>query len=163
MNYQTVYDYSETILDPITIFPIIFAVIGPFFLIYGIQSLKNKSQKQSGAPFIIIWGVGASVLGSFTSIFLIANHFYLNHAYSSGNFKILEGKVHVIHEQPRGGHAAGDIIEIDGQQIEFSYFTAGGGYKQTIAHGGFLREGTQARLYVKNDDILRVDILTKEE
>ena len=77
--------------------------------------------------------------------------------YGNGGYEIVEGEVHVSHEQPKGGHAKGDVVIIDGKSYEIGYFDSKAGYKQTIAHGGCLKEGVYAKLYVYGDRILRID------
>lgn len=74
----------------------------------------------------------------------------------------MEGVVHVLHVQPKEGHDSGDIISIAGEEFVIQRFVAGEAYKQTIAHGGFLTEGTYARVFWGYDDpfksILQVDV-----
>lgn len=78
--------------------------------------------------------------------------------YNNEQYQIAEGIVHVVHMQPESGHDEGDIIEINGTQLEVNFFDSTFGYKNTIAHGGVLKEGIYARLYYHRGYILRVDI-----
>ena len=78
--------------------------------------------------------------------------------YHNGRSQIAEGIVHVSHEQPATGHAAGDKITVEDQTFEVNYFLVTPGYKQTISHGGVLREGVFARLHHYDGVILKVEI-----
>ncbi len=78
--------------------------------------------------------------------------------YLDKNYEILEGKVIVEHLQPKTGHAPGDKLLIDGREIEINYFSTTPGYHKTVAHGGVLREGVYARIFINKNTILRVDI-----
>lgn len=78
--------------------------------------------------------------------------------YRNRTAKLVEGTVHVLREQPEGGHAEGDLIEINGALLVVDYFTLTPAYKQTIAHGGVLREGRTARVWHHDGKILRLDV-----
>ncbi len=82
----------------------------------------------------------------------------LNRLYDQQQYQIAEGTVHVLHEQPRSGHAEGDIITLGSTQFTVDYYAEQLGYDQTIAWGGALSEGTYARVYYDGDTIFRVDI-----
>jgi hypothetical protein len=70
----------------------------------------------------------------------------------------VEGPVHVFSKQPEGGHARGDRILINGVRLGVDFFSSTPAYKQTIAHGGALREGVHARVWHCDGLILRADI-----
>jgi hypothetical protein len=76
----------------------------------------------------------------------------------SGQSEVTEGTVHVTHMQPLHGHAAGDKIIVGDRQFEINYFLATPGYRQTIAHGGALREGVYARLHHYDGVIIKVEV-----
>jgi len=71
---------------------------------------------------------------------------------------ITEGVVRVFREQPKGGHALGDLITVDNQVFEINYFRASPFYKQTIAYGGYLKEGAYVKLYHVKNKIYRIDV-----
>jgi hypothetical protein len=91
----------------------------------------------------------------------------LSSAYNNRKYMITEGVVHVLHLEPEGGHDAGDIIQINGVEFEFSCFHNTFGYNKTIVFGGVLTEGTFARVfYYQTEDpssrgklILQIDLL----
>jgi hypothetical protein len=91
----------------------------------------------------------------------------LTRVYQNKEYKIVEGRVSVLHEEPEGGHDSGDIIKIDGIAFELSCFRTTFGYNKTIVYGGVLTEGTFARVfYYQTEDqsnrsriILRIDLL----
>jgi hypothetical protein len=76
----------------------------------------------------------------------------------SGKGEVSEGTVHVTHMQPLHGHADGDKIIVGGRQFEINYFMVTPGYRQTIAHGGALREGVYARLHHYDGVIIKVEV-----
>lgn len=78
-------------------------------------------------------------------------------------YHVVEGIVHVEHEQPESGHAKGDVITINDTKLEVDYFVMTRAYKETIAHGGVLKEGVYTRLYVYDGMILRVDVREEEK
>lgn len=78
--------------------------------------------------------------------------------YRERQYQVVEGQVHVLHEQPATGHTKGDIISVNGKQFEVNYFYATPTYRNTLAHGGVLGSGVYARLYYHNGEILRVEI-----
>jgi hypothetical protein len=76
----------------------------------------------------------------------------------SGHREVTEGAVHVTHMQPLHGHAAGDKIIVGDRQFEIDSFLVTPGYRQTIAHGGALREGVYARLHHYDGVIIKVEV-----
>ncbi len=78
---------------------------------------------------------------------------YRNHQYET-----VEGTVELLREQPKNGHAPGDLIRIGGKEFEIDYFRMTPGYRRTISRGGALRNGVYARLSYKDGHIRSVDI-----
>jgi hypothetical protein len=76
----------------------------------------------------------------------------------SGQSEVTEGTVHVRHMQPRHGHSSGDKVIVGDRQFEIDYFRVTRGYRQTIAHGGALREGVYARLHHYGGVIIKVEV-----
>lgn len=74
------------------------------------------------------------------------NYSELNKIYNDGTYSVVEGSVLVLHEQPYGGHARGDVIVVDNIEFEFSYFSESFGYHQTISRGGILKQDAVVRL-----------------
>ena len=68
--------------------------------------------------------------------------------------------MHVIRKQPKGGHAPGDLIKINGVDFVINKFSSDRYYTQTIAYGGALQEGVIAKVFYVRDKIMRVDILS---
>jgi hypothetical protein len=79
-------------------------------------------------------------------------------AFQQKRYDIIEGKVAVLHEQPETGHDKGDIVKVGNIKFTINYFTPTNAYKQTIAHGGVLKDGVYARVYYYEGKILRIDI-----
>lgn len=89
--------------------------------------------------------------------------------YREQEYKVVEGFIEVLHEQPEGGHDAGDIFRIDEIEFELSCFSDTFGYNRTIVYGGALTEGVFARVYYYQEEgqtsrdavIMQIDMLEK--
>jgi len=71
---------------------------------------------------------------------------------------VTEGVVKVFREQPKAGHAPGDLIGVGSQAFEIDYFRASPFYKQTIAYDRYLKEGAYVKLYHVKNKIYRIDV-----
>jgi hypothetical protein len=157
----TVYDGFWRVLG----IALVFLAIGTAALVIAItwiRSLRNAKRwnsKEGFKPgFLLVWSIIwllAAVPGFGINIW---RSYPLVCAYKDGTAQVVEGSVHVIRKQPEGGHASGDLIEINGVRFDVNFFSLTPAYKQTIAHGGSLREGVQARVWHYDGWILRVDI-----
>jgi hypothetical protein len=138
--------------------------IGVVFLIAGIRGLIRKRtegrfpKQLVGSAFMIGWAVLWIVMHIPLWRIGTTNITHLLDTYRNGKSQIAEGIVHVLHEQPAHGHSSGDKITVGGQTFEVNYFLVTPGYKQTISHGGALREGVFARLHYYDGVILKVEI-----
>lgn len=144
-------------------------VIGVVVLIAGVVGLILRKRTQGrfpkklyGPAFMAGWGILWLVMHIPLWLTATADIDHLIGVYRSGQCETAEGIVHVTHVQPVGGHDAGDEITVDDYAFEVNYFIVTPGYKQTISHGGVLREGVFARLHHHNGVILKVEIGTKE-
>lgn len=140
-------------------------VIGVVFVFIGVlgalikQRTNWKLSERSLSPnFMILFGV----LWLFISVSFALGGFgdckKLNTIFTNKKYSVVEGIVHVSHEQLFHGHSKGDIVEIGGKKFEVNYFAATSGYKQTISHGGALQEGVYARIKYYDEHILSVEI-----
>lgn len=84
-------------------------------------------------------------------------------AYKNEQYRIAEGVVQVLYQQPEGGHTKGDIIVIDGHHFEINYFVSTTAYHQTISRGGVLRDGVYAKVYHFKGNLLRIDMMQDEK
>ena len=120
---------------------------------------KSGVQPRNGlgpSVFVILWAVFWLALHNFPRMY--GHIAALTDAYEHKRFKVAEGIVTVLHEQPEHGHSSGDRIVVGGKTFEVDYFHATPAYRQTIAHGGALRAGTYARIGYVDGDIVRVEI-----
>jgi hypothetical protein len=106
--------------------------------------------------FLVAWAVLWLAMHDFPRVFRHIDH--LAEAYERGGYEIAEGIVTVLHQQPAHGHSSGDRITVDRKPFEVNYFYATPAYRQTIAHGGALQQGTYARLSHVDGEIVRVEI-----
>jgi hypothetical protein len=136
-------------------------LVGVAAVIGGVTALifqwkNNEAKSWFGPVFVIAWGLLWIYLHNFPYVFGHINS--LVRAYRDGQYQVVEGQVHVLHEQPATGHTKGDIITVNGKQFEVNYFYVTPAYRNTLAHGGVLQSGLYARIYYYNGEILRVDI-----
>jgi hypothetical protein len=135
--------------------------IGIAALIVGVSALicnwtNGGAKRWLGPVFVTAWSLFWLYLHNFPYVFRHINS--LVRAYRGGQYQVVEGPVHVLHEQPVTGHTKGDIISVNGKQFEVNYFYLTPAYRNTLAHGGVLAPGVYARIYYYNGEILRVDI-----
>jgi hypothetical protein len=136
-------------------------LIGLACLIGGVRALvlrrrNNRAKDWVGPLFLIAWSLFWLYLHNFPHLFGHINS--LVSAYREGQYKVVEGQVQVLHRQPATGHTKGDVIAVNGEQLEVNYFYHTPAYRNTLAHGGVLGPGAYARIYYYNGEILRVDI-----
>jgi len=141
---------------------ILAAALGFAGLFPGIIGVVSFVFTRHRFPKRVFWPVSLIIIGAFSMTFagigFRSKHDLLTR-YDSRDWTVIEGTVHVLREQPHGGHSPGDLIEIAGRQLEIDYFRSNMlAYKRTIAHGGHLTEGVQARLHLIDGLIVRVDI-----
>ena len=166
-NYITIYEisscnYGNSIEHFLTIIAYIVFTIGFLLLSYTIyvNNKKQTSLEKYYAPlFFIIFSILIFILLSFIEDDYKNN---VKEILSEEKYETIEGVVHVSHVQPKQGHTQGDIISIDNKTFEINFYKSKPGYKNTISHGGVLKEGVYARLYTYGDLILRVDISQKD-
>lgn len=138
-------------------------IIGIVTLISGVAGFVKWWRKRSGPspgwlfPLLAVaWSVSWLYVHNFPASFAHING--LVDAYEKKQYQVVEGEVHVLHQQAVTGHGRGDIIVVDGVRFEVNYFLATPAYRVTIAHGGVLKDGVYARIYHSNGAILRFDI-----
>lgn len=164
-NFTTVFEITKGDNDT----SIHMLLIGIFFFILGVVVLIIKKKRRGRwlenlyiPLFLLVSGLFLSLIGGSDLINYnkIAND--LVSAYRNNQYKVVEGTVHVLYEQPKSGHTKGDIISIDGKEFEINYFIRTRAYHKTISHGGALNEGVYARVYHYKEKILQVDVLREE-
>lgn len=106
----------------------------------------DYGSERFSSVFFILWAIGWSAISGSTLYSQIKDFSELNKIYNEGNYSVVEGNVVVLHEQPYGGHARGDVIVVNDIEFEFSYFSETFGYNQTISHDGILTNGKLVRL-----------------
>jgi hypothetical protein len=107
---------------------------------------------------LIIW---ACLTGPI-SVLMIVHSFVSSNAavqaYRRGEYEVLEGDVRVLRTQSADGRGPADLVELAGRTLEVDATRDAPGYARTVAHGGGLRNGVRARVYINDGAILRVDI-----
>ena len=144
------------------------------YLFYSAFRLIAKKEKYVGSLIIFIIFLliifSNAAKESFARRQLLQNEYaILLDVYQNQKYEVAEGTVRVLHLEPDGGHAAGDIIKIGDVEFEFSCYHHTFGYSKTIVFGGILTEGIFARVYYyqtsdfssRGKIILRIDLLEK--
>ncbi len=138
--------------------------IGICAVVFGARSLvrtwrgERRLRDLVFPAFSVLWGVVWTVADVPLWQVGITDARRLVELQRSGGGEVTEGVVHVKHQQPASGHSSGDKITVGGREFEVNYFLATPGYRQTIAHGGALREGVYARLHHEGGVILEVEV-----
>ena len=138
--------------------------IGILAVIFGTRSImrtwrgERRVRDMVGPVFSFVWGVVWIVAHVPLWHVGITETRRLIELQRSGGGEVTEGVVHVKYEQPAHGHSSGDKITVGGREFEVDYFLATPGYKETISHGGALREGVYARLHHEGGVILKVEV-----
>ena len=159
-EYITIFEIPSKWTDDFFGLSILCAIVGLSLTITSIiLTVKNSENWRTAlySLFFFIWGLVWS-LSAYSAYKNTQFGRKLIEAYHSGNYKIMEGIVQVLHQQPKEGHDSGDLVRINGREIEFSYFRSTPAYHQTISHGGILKEGAYAKVYLYKGKILRIDI-----
>lgn len=140
--------------------------IGMGCLVVRIKIRKNNAMQWvflNGAFYMISIGLIGILMSTPINLMLRSELNNLVKLYENKSYKVVEGVVSVIHEQPKSGHDKGDIITINGKEFEINYFVMTHAYSQTIAHGGVLKEGVYAKVFYYDDRILRIDVKESQE
>lgn len=140
------------------------ALIGGVFGLFRASRREERSLKKLVGPafmtawsvvwllaHIPLWRIGTTQTNRLVNI------------YHNGKSQVVEGIVHVSHQQPAHGHSSGDKITVGDQSFEVNYFLVTPGYNKTISHGGVLREGAFARLHYYEGIILKVEVGSKNQ
>jgi hypothetical protein len=137
-------------------------LIGVVAFLGSLKLLVRNVRRREGAKdyiwpiLVLVWSIG------WLSMHLLPNTFghtnKLVSAYHDKRHEVVEGPVEVLHQQPYHGHSEGDRIRVGGKEFVISYFYYTPAYTKTIAHKGVLNQGTYARLYYYDREILRIDI-----
>ena len=132
------------------------ALIGALRVLVRNRRRESRRRDYIGPIFVLVWSLFWIYLHNFPHMFGHIDQ--LVNAYQQKQYQIVEGPVQVLHQQPKTGHSKGDIVSVNGTQFEVNYFLATPAYCKTLAHGGVLSAGTDARIYYYNGEIVRVDV-----
>ncbi len=163
---QAAKDYQDHLLFRVVL-PLVAGIIGLLYavalLIYNLI-FKLKSQRTAykialGAVLAMWVGMGGLQLFNSIDARQVSDCARLQSIYDAHQSKITEGIVHVSHVQSTCDRGTGDTIKVGNASFEVCYYVSTCAYKQSIAHGGALTEGTYARIYYTDyRTILRIDV-----
>ncbi len=138
------------------------AILSASLLLICVTAAKNKSVRNLNSSVYAALFVGAAGLLFVPTGSDIKNRQdRILEPFYTGKHVITEGVVKVLREQPKSGHAPGDLIAVDSQIFEINYFRVSPFYKQTIAYGGYLGEGAYVKLYHVKNQIYKIDVRKK--
>ncbi|MCB9586449.1 MAG: hypothetical protein H6718_13690 [Polyangiaceae bacterium] len=129
-----------------------FIVVGMLLVAYGVWNRKRQELLRWVAPIII--GVILAALGAVDTVASQGRHEALYRAYAEGRCEVVEGVVHLEHEEPIDGHDIGEFGSVGDASFNIGHSPA---YGTTVAHGGLLREGEWFRVWVYAGAVLRID------
>ena len=157
-EYRTVFEVSY-LSNGSLLMNVIFLCVGVGAVI--VAACSSKSGRLSRLQKIWIFCFWAPIWFLFCGFWLystLSSGKVLTAALANNQCDVVEGTVQVLHEQPYGGHDAGDHIRIGNRDFTYNYYSGMLGYHQTIAHGGQLKDGVAARLHYLGDMITEVEI-----
>jgi hypothetical protein len=153
--YQTVFETSY-FSNGILFWDAIFLAIG----IFATATAVALARKRLRGPALFLGFI--SLVWILTTIWMCVTTVKEGLGYMAslrnGSCGTEEGVVEVLYRQPEGGHSAGDRIRINKSEFEINYFETTFAYSQTLAHGGALNTGVQARVHFLGNRILKVEI-----
>ena len=162
MNYQTVFELGDSIIDGIVplvsflVVGVVLFLLGAFYLVSSYRGGTPPVKKLTSAVMLIIGALWLSL--SPTVLAVIEEKSTIQDLYDAGHYETVEGTVKVLREQPIDGDTVGDQIEIGGVRFTINFYIETPGYKHTIANGGALRDGVRARLRFRDGVILKVEV-----
>jgi hypothetical protein len=161
VTYRTVYEisyFSNGLLQT----PLLFlaggiAASATGLVLWRLRKL-GRWQAVAFGLFCAVW-----VLAYLASVWAILGEGWRQtSALRDGQCEITEGTVHVLFQQPKGGHTGGDRVRVGEREFEINRFDHTLAYRQTIAHGGVLVEGAVVRLHHQDGEILKVEVADGE-
>jgi hypothetical protein len=110
--------------------------------------LGKRKEKDSNDNRGIIVGLGLTIFGLGAAIICVnpINYFNAKNVYSSGEAKIVEGRVENFHSMPPEGH---DMESFNVKAVHFEYSEAAissYGYNKTLPNGGAIRPNLYVRI-----------------
>jgi hypothetical protein len=146
--YTTVFDISQKGFDWwFPAFGLIFVVLGPIIV------RKHKASNKWAFFFVIFASLWSLI--SFSSMY--PRYRYLQRAYQTHQYLLVEGPVEAFNPMPWGGHHD-ECFSV--QRVRFCYSDYGPtpGFNNTSSHGGPIRAGLPVRVSYLGNSILRLDI-----
>jgi hypothetical protein len=157
-EYRTVFEVSY-FSNGSLLMNIVFLCVGIGVVVASLYSLKSGRMKPlQKIGVFCFWAPFWFLFGGFWLYSNLSSGKELTTALANDKCEVVEGIVQVLHEQPYGGHDAGDHILIGGKDFTCNYYSEMLGYHQTVSHGGLLKDGTVARLHYLGNVILKVEI-----
>jgi hypothetical protein len=163
MNYQVVYDISET--SPAWWFP----GVGVGFTIASCAMWHFRHRmlwawhwplRDSALGRTIFCAAFLGYSASWTTVAgagVVGGHYRAQHLLRAGLASVVEGTVEDFHPMPYNGHDT-ERFTVDGVHFAYSDFAVGEGFNHTSSHGGPMRAGLHVRVHYQGPMILRLEV-----
>lgn len=156
--YRVVYDAgSHFPFEWVLLIPVAMFAIGLGVSVYLRRQHGASRSDLFRRGFMMIWTVGAGLLG--IGVFIDTNNrfVYYRDSLSSGRVSVVEGVVsHFDPEPPEGHHD--ESFDVSAQHFSYSHYVLSGGFNHSRGAGGPIRDGLQVRIAYLDGQILRLEI-----
>lgn len=119
----------------------------------GLAVLLLGASRRS--TWMVALGTAWAVSGALSSGILWVKHVQC----MSVPAQVVEGRVEVLSVQAFDGHSLGDVLDVGGHRVVVDSNSTRPGYSVPIARGGALRDGVHARLVIRGDRAMRVEVV----
>jgi len=120
----------------------------------GIVSGKFKMERVNRYLALLLWSTPWIGMATFWMARTAWNASEFRAALEEGTCQIAEGPVVVVRASSKA-----DQLQIGGTLLKVNHAVLGLSYRKTVAHGGVLRDGVQARVSYFRGQILKVEVL----
>lgn len=156
--YRVVYDAGAH-------FPFEWVLLIPFAMFAIGLGVSIHLHRQNGTSrsdgfrrgFIMIWTIGAGLLGIGLLIDTNNRFVYYRDSLSSGRVRVVEGVVSHFDPEPPEGHHYESFDVLD-QHFSYSQYVLNAGFNHSRGAGGPIRDGLQVRIAYLDGQILRLEI-----
>jgi hypothetical protein len=163
MEYKTVFELTDKVIDPITLLPLLFVVVGVAVAWFNIKYNKSTSPKRM---FTIIFGFAFSGFALIGTLFIFPREILIRNKtkemIENKEYRVVEGKIENFHPMPRSGHEV-ESFDVNCVHFEYSDYMLQYGFNNTASHGGPLKQnGQEVRLaYITRNGhnrIIRIEL-----
>jgi hypothetical protein len=124
----------------------------------GLPAIPNRSGKP--APWLPLVFIGFSLLWSLGTFYTtFSGYRHLRTALELGQCRVVEGRIENFHPENPSRGGSDESFDVSGVHISYSANVVSPGFHTTCAKGSPIRDGMRVRIYSKERDIARLEIL----